>query len=406
MKPRPKIEWIGVIPDSGPSIIDTINDVLGQADEKTIGNIRFHSIQILRFCEGTSEIQVQIWVWGSTWAVNRLKRGDSRWRRLYPADIEKRASAPPPTPPAKQQEKVAVFQMTEANRADQAKWPSWLQGSWSKIGVPPFAIDDYMIRETDGKVSVCSPADFPGKYASALVDSAPPAKQPGTPPGPHTGSYRKRPLAVEAFQMTQAAREDNADWPQWLHEAWNKEPEDDGAVGPWIDFLAVNTLEGKLGVSPGDWIIRGVKGELYPCKPDIFEMTYEAIAGDEQEPKAPPEDASEPQDEPETPSEAPAETGTTSDLIDGPRLTGEPPSDSAPVDDGCPTGPPPPSVPVDAPEPAATNEAPQPDATAPAIALAKKHGIPLGHIIPRGKTINKFDVTKAMKARKAEKGDG
>jgi hypothetical protein len=39
----------------------------------------------------------------------------------------------------------------------------------------------------------------------------------------------------------------------------------------------IKTLEGRMTVAPGDWIITGVKGEHYPCKPDIFEMTYEAI---------------------------------------------------------------------------------------------------------------------------------
>ena len=39
--------------------------------------------------------------------------------------------------------------------------------------------------------------------------------------------------------------------------------------------LKVNTLEGEMIVSPGDYIIRGVKGEIYPCKPEIFEMSYE-----------------------------------------------------------------------------------------------------------------------------------
>lgn len=41
----------------------------------------------------------------------------------------------------------------------------------------------------------------------------------------------------------------------------------------------VQTLEGPLVASNGDWIIRGVKGEFYPCKPDIFEATYEAVKG-------------------------------------------------------------------------------------------------------------------------------
>lgn len=41
--------------------------------------------------------------------------------------------------------------------------------------------------------------------------------------------------------------------------------------------LYVKTLEGKMHVSNGDWIIKGLKGEFYPCKPDIFEKTYEAV---------------------------------------------------------------------------------------------------------------------------------
>lgn len=41
----------------------------------------------------------------------------------------------------------------------------------------------------------------------------------------------------------------------------------------------ISTLEGGHEVTPGDWIITGVKGEHYPCKPDIFEMTYEAFTG-------------------------------------------------------------------------------------------------------------------------------
>ncbi len=44
------------------------------------------------------------------------------------------------------------------------------------------------------------------------------------------------------------------------------------------DMLVIPTLEGEMRASVGDWIIRGVKGEYYPCKPDIFEATYEAVA--------------------------------------------------------------------------------------------------------------------------------
>lgn len=41
--------------------------------------------------------------------------------------------------------------------------------------------------------------------------------------------------------------------------------------------LYIETLEGTMKASPGDWIITGVKGEVYPCKPDIFEETYQAL---------------------------------------------------------------------------------------------------------------------------------
>jgi hypothetical protein len=91
--------------------------------------------------------------------------------------------------------------------------------------------------------------------------------------------FRKKPVVIEAFQMTKERRWDNSEWPAWLHEAWNKEPSE-GAM--WIDpldptreKLVLGTREGVHLVTWGDWIIRGVQGELYPCKPDIFEATYE-----------------------------------------------------------------------------------------------------------------------------------
>jgi hypothetical protein len=96
--------------------------------------------------------------------------------------------------------------------------------------------------------------------------------------------YRKKPVVIEAFQMTEARRNDNSEWPQWLHQAWNMEGE--GALfidsdDPERQRLCIGTLEGVHAVGWGDWIIRGVKGELYPCKPDIFEATYELDVGEE-----------------------------------------------------------------------------------------------------------------------------
>lgn len=45
----------------------------------------------------------------------------------------------------------------------------------------------------------------------------------------------------------------------------------------FVEFVFIDTYEGQMRASPGDWIIRGVKGEYYPCKPDIFKETYERV---------------------------------------------------------------------------------------------------------------------------------
>lgn len=94
--------------------------------------------------------------------------------------------------------------------------------------------------------------------------------------------YRKKPVVIEAFQMTKERRWDNSDWPVWLHQAWQKEPSEKGAlfINPNCDEneeLCIYTLEGDHDVNWGDFIIQGIKGEIYPCKPDIFEATYEKV---------------------------------------------------------------------------------------------------------------------------------
>ena len=97
--------------------------------------------------------------------------------------------------------------------------------------------------------------------------------------------FRKKPVVIEAFQMTLAARKDNSDWPNWLHKAWNLGPAEAGALYPveyphskGDDELQIMTLEGVHRVTFDDWIIRGVHGEIYPCKPDIFTLTYDAVS--------------------------------------------------------------------------------------------------------------------------------
>ena len=74
--------------------------------------------------------------------------------------------------------------------------------------------------------------------------------------------FRKKPVVIEATQWFK-----DGDHPRVL-------PYSASGNGPF----SICTLEGWMAVTPGDWIITGVKGEHYPCKPDIFDMTYEPVA--------------------------------------------------------------------------------------------------------------------------------
>lgn len=83
--------------------------------------------------------------------------------------------------------------------------------------------------------------------------------------------YRKKPVVIDATQWFPGTDVEG------VVKVRKTVPTFDEFDSPFQDFWMVNTLEGQMKVSPGDWIITGVKGERYPCKPDIFEMTYEAM---------------------------------------------------------------------------------------------------------------------------------
>ncbi len=78
--------------------------------------------------------------------------------------------------------------------------------------------------------------------------------------------YRKKPVVIEAWQFTEA----NID-----NGVLNHIPMHLG-IGSEL-FATIETLEGDMRASLGDYIIRGICGEFYPCKPDIFEQTYERV---------------------------------------------------------------------------------------------------------------------------------
>lgn len=85
--------------------------------------------------------------------------------------------------------------------------------------------------------------------------------------------FRKKPVIIEAEQFFPERKP----YPVGV-ETYIKETTEtvDGQKESW-NAWRIETLEGYHEVTPGDWIITGVKGEVYPCKPDIFKMTYEKL---------------------------------------------------------------------------------------------------------------------------------
>lgn len=80
--------------------------------------------------------------------------------------------------------------------------------------------------------------------------------------------FRKKPVVIEAVQITMDTFKYNHPNPDHIP----------GVVYDPVELCVyIKTLEGEMRGDLNDWIIRGVKGELYPCKPDIFEATYEEV---------------------------------------------------------------------------------------------------------------------------------
>jgi hypothetical protein len=88
--------------------------------------------------------------------------------------------------------------------------------------------------------------------------------------------FRKKPVVIEAVQFDGSKKSFDEIW-DWMG----------GDVGPNCGYTGpseddpqgfkILTLEGRVNATLGDWIIKGIKGEFYPCKPDIFAATYEPV---------------------------------------------------------------------------------------------------------------------------------
>jgi len=83
--------------------------------------------------------------------------------------------------------------------------------------------------------------------------------------------YRKKPVVVEAVQFTGTNTVEIAELLGWTYSG----------DGDHSDSVVIETLEGDMTANVGDWVIKGVADEGYPCRDDIFRLTYEPVEGEE-----------------------------------------------------------------------------------------------------------------------------
>ena len=89
--------------------------------------------------------------------------------------------------------------------------------------------------------------------------------------------YRKKPVVIEAFKWTGDINQE--EYPEWIIDSIKN-----GYIRTYGQpkiYMEIDTLEGTHIASRGDYIIKGIKGEIYPCKPDIFEATYDVAENHE-----------------------------------------------------------------------------------------------------------------------------
>ena len=92
--------------------------------------------------------------------------------------------------------------------------------------------------------------------------------------------FRKKPVVIDAFQLTEAVYSDPEQWPEWFSKPFGS-PTRGSQLYVFLDdgVVFVRTLEGYLRADVGDWIIKEILNPLsmYPCKPDIFQETYDPV---------------------------------------------------------------------------------------------------------------------------------
>lgn len=125
------------------------------------------------------------------------------------------------------------------------------------------------MAEDVAKCELCGEPMPPGETMFKFHGFSGPCPKPPLPPT----RFKKKPVIIEAKQFLTSNVEELLQWINGGNTLAMDRPAICMAGAPNI---TIRTLEGDMRAEHGDWIIKGVKGEFYPCKPDIFEATYEA----------------------------------------------------------------------------------------------------------------------------------
>jgi hypothetical protein len=130
----------------------------------------------------------------------------------------------------------------------------------------------------NGKLTIAVCAEVQEVLRDGIAPISPQVLAPGDKPELkkwRMGQFRKKPVVVQAVRVAEAIHAASHDWealPAWLRAAY-----DSGRVLFLHNGVSITTLEGTMQGDRDDWIIRGVSGELYPCKPEIFAATYDPV---------------------------------------------------------------------------------------------------------------------------------
>jgi len=91
--------------------------------------------------------------------------------------------------------------------------------------------------------------------------------------------FRKKPIVIEAERLdgTHEGTQRIIDWVNACTPGFNQADSGTWAISSYYGAVTIKTLEGEMTAQKGDWIIKGIKGEFYPCKDDIFKATYEKV---------------------------------------------------------------------------------------------------------------------------------